>query len=168
MRNRVASILKRCGPLNVVAILRRPGSEVVERSRTSIHKRICINAWRGGRGFVAGGLQARIRERCTEERSATVAESRVAVSHRERKAASPEDLGAQLPAAKDRVHGAVTGVNFGLINQIAIEVVADVIIGIAVVVSAQAQGIDLTQKRIAVGENIHRLILHRWRETKCS
>src|ERR1039458_8841274 len=75
-----------------------------------------------------------------------------AVPHRVRYAGAPEDLAGKLPAIHNRLQPPASGFDGRIDQEVAGEVVANVIVRVAVVVGLQAERIDLSLTAVSVAE----------------
>src|ERR1017187_9670284 len=145
------------GPVKLVARLRRPFGKVVDHGAVQVHAGIEARHYGAARISIGGAATAAapaFAKRRGINSSAPVAERGVvAVPHRVRDPSAPEELAGKLPAIHNRPQRPASGFDGRIDHEVAGEVVANVVIGVAVVVGLQAERIDLPRSAVSIGEN---------------
>src|SRR5579872_418314 len=142
------------GAAELVASLRRPCSVALEIGIAAIDEGIRVDARTVYRSLSAGSrLDRNATDRDREQGATAVPQRPVVVRHGERKTGTPEQFAGDHPAIDRPADEVIADSEFGSIDPVRGEVVADVVIGIAIVVGSQAERIDLTQQGVSIGED---------------
>ena len=124
-----------------------------ERGGCAVDECAGVQAWGYRGGFVARDRLPHLSgNRLSQEDSGVVDERRVVVRHRERQARSPEPFARPFPSIQQLSQERAVEVKGRIGDPVCVEEVANIVVGVAIVVEPEVSGVDLSQQRVTMRE----------------